>query len=783
MRLPTILFIITAFLTGISQPSPTAIAQEQGTKETGKTSDDKPKKPEASAYVRYRQMEIWKEDGFQFTSFTNKVELYQAGKILKADTLIARNKIKEEKEPKDIIFDEVYAEGNIKIISENDFLFADRFYYNFTNNTGIIINAEIRSSTKDSRQQELVVVIRANIAYQINKSTLVAGNASITTCSHGEPHYHFWAHRVSFITDESGKHITIHHLIPHIAGIPVFYMPYYKKTLGTDSILRSIRFSKSSRLGRSTDVRFGLNINKYFRDAKGEIEKNEDGSYKTRRWGDLTLDTHFYEKRGTALEPELEYNWQKYSGLFKNYYIQDKGPDLNQKYARSLYKTQSEIDDVSEEERGRLHIYHRQQLNQNVRADAELYYLSDRYFLPEFFNKEYKEQKQPESYLYVRYLRYNTGAVLLGQPDLTNFQDETLYQPKLATHIISKPFYIFSDLPFLYYTGSLEIAHLKRQDDKDPFSPDYQLTRLDMLNEVSAPFPVGFIKVTPFVSARWTAYEKTIKDDNFSGRFVGSEGIRLFTQFYRSFDLKQTPLGISNPTHTVSLDLRYTQNSYVTVSPSDLFFFDNTDRYEKLGEGYIEVRNRFKSEQNGKSSEFLNVGLSLERYSRPVSNSPANYLYPMNWLTLSPVKQKDFPERRTSNLNLDVLLTPFIPFSFRTVWQYNTHLDRGEIWYFNMNFIPYSLWSISLYGTYIIDETDSYGLRLTCSPIEKWELSISDQYDFREQKFIDRRYSLRRDLHDFFIAFVVNIDRGKDENNFNITISPKNIREGLAEIR
>ena len=775
------------------------VAAEKKTAETtptpSKTDENTLTKTELSAYIHYGQMERWQEDDIQITAFTNKIEMYQAGKILKADTLITRNK--NEKGPtskdKDIIFDEVYAEGNVKVISKDDVILADRFYYNFTNDTGIIINLEIRTSTKsDDNTQEMEFVLKANVAYQINKNTLIAKNASVTTCPHGQPHYYLWVHSISYIKNESGKHIIIYHIVPHIMGIPCFYFPYYKKTLGEESILRSIRFAKSSRFGKSTDIKLGMNINKYLRDEKGEILKDKDGYYKKKLWGDLTLDQHFYEKRGAASEPELNYKWKnptqqnirsgEYEGFVKGYYIIDKGPDPSLRYTRLLYQTPQEIAKVTDAERGRVYIFQRYSFNQNLRADMELNYLSDRYFLPEFFNEEYKEQKAPESYLYLRYLRDNKGIIFVGQPSLTNFQNETDYQPRLEAYLMSESFTI-GPSPFLYYSGTLELAKIRMQEDEQPNLADYRINRFDAFNEISAPFQVSFIRLTPFASGRYTGYDRTKTDEDYSARLIGSEGLRAFTQFYRSFDLKKEPLGISKPVHIISLDVRYTNNSYVNIPSSDIFNADNVDRYDKFGEWYFEVRNRFKTERNGSPSEFLNIGLALERYSKPISGLASNYLYPMNWLTLSPTQNDDFPQEKTSNLNVDLLLTPAGPFSFRTAWQYNTNNHRNEIWYFNIDMVPYPFWIISVGGNYVINRTYTYVLGLTCSPLEKWELSVTEQYDFDKQEFINRNYCLRRDLHEFFLKFVVQIDKGKDEKNYNVMISPKAVMEKIPGIK
>ncbi|MFH1231770.1 MAG: hypothetical protein V1709_09775 [Planctomycetota bacterium] len=765
------------------------VAAEKKTAETtstpSKTDENTITKTELSAYIHYGQMERWQEDNIQITAFTNKVEMYQAGKILMADTLITRNKNEKKaaSEEKNIIFDEVYAEGNVKVISEDDVILADRFYYNFTNDTGIIINLEIRTSAKSAdNTQEMEFVLKANVAYQINKKTLIAKNASVTTCPHGKPHYYLWANSISYIKNESGKHIIVYHIVPHIWGIPCFYFPYYKKTLGEEPILRSIRVAKSSIFGKIIDVKLGLNINKYLRDEKGEILKDKDGYYKKKLWGDLTLDQHFYEKRGPASEPELTYKWDSYEGFIKGYNIIDKGPDPNLKYTRLFYQTPQEIAQVTDKERGFGHIFQRYSFGQNLRADMEVYYLSDRYFLPEFFNKEYKEQKPPESYLYLRYLRDNKGIVLVGQPNSSNFQNETNYQPRLKTYLMDEPFTI-AQSPSLYYSGTLELSKIRMQEDEQPNLDDSKLNRFDSFNEISSPFQVSFIRLTPFVSGRYTGYDMTKTDEDYSSRLIGSEGLRAFTQFYRSFDLKNEALGISKPVHIISLDVRYTNNSSVNTPSTDILSADNIDRYDKFGEWYFEVRNRFKSERNGTPTEFLNVGLALERYSKPISGLASNYLYPMSWLTLSPTQNDDFPQEKISNLNADLSLTPAGPLSFRTVWQYNTNSHRSEIWYFNIDMVPYPSWTISLGGNYIINRTDTYVLGLTCSPLEKWELSIAEQYDFDKQEFINRRYSMCRDLHEFFLKFVVRIDKGTGEKSYNVMISPKAVMEKITGMK
>lgn len=59
----------------------------------------------------------------------------------------------------------------------------------------------------------------------------VMQSAEFTPCSRKDPHYHFKAREVRINPDNT---ITIHHIVPYIANIPVFYLPYYSVTYDPD---------------------------------------------------------------------------------------------------------------------------------------------------------------------------------------------------------------------------------------------------------------------------------------------------------------------------------------------------------------------------------------------------------------------------------------------------------------------------------------------------------------------------------------------------------------------
>ena len=745
--------------------------------------NNKPK-IESSAYIHYGHLERWKEDNIQITAFTGNVELYHAGKVIKADTLIAwsRDNASEPSngETSVAVFKEVYAEGNIKVITEDDTLLADRFYYNFLNDTGMSINVEIRTSAQIDTQRTEPLVLRAKMVYQVDKKTILAHQATVTSCPHGKPHYYFWASTIKFLNDENGKRIVFFHIIPHFFGIPFFYFPYYSKALDEDGILRTIHYERSARFGVTIQSEWGMNINKYKRDENGDILKDSEGHYKTKRWGDLTLKHSYFQVRGNAIEPKLKYRWVDYQGYIKGCYLSDKGPKPTD-YDKGLYQLFSTPLPEHETTRRRFELFHRQALTENMRADIEMNLLSDRLFLTEFFEREAKEDKAPESYVYLRRVDNNTGQTLLGRMRLNEFQNQTEYLPKINYYGMSQP---LKYLP-LYGSFNMEVSNIQQEYDEFANLPVQSYSRFDLMGELTSSQQLSPVRVMPFVSGRLTGYDKGLQENDYVDRFVGSGGFRLSSEFSRLFEMQNQPMGIRNLKHIISLNARYANNYQVTTETGKLITTDQVDQIDEFGEWYFEIRNRFKTRSTSSPPEsnnyydFLNIGLALEKYPSVRRDTTffdySNYFYPMSWIVLAPDVNGGFPQRETSNLNMDISFTPNLPFSIVSQSEYNTITKKTEVATVGVSITPYTGWTVSLTERYIVERSNALALGLLCTPIEKWQLSISEQYDLTQESFINRNYTLRRDFHEFFVNFSAIVDKGKDETIFIVTFTPKGI--------
>ncbi|TDO95119.1 LPS-assembly protein [Halanaerobium saccharolyticum] len=119
---------------------------------------------------------------------------------------------------------ELKAFNKVVIESEKDDLRGERLVYNYETETGTLYGAEGSVGEINFSAARLNILSTSPAAGTMQ-------SAVITPCIRREPHYHLEAKEVRINPDNT---ITFHHIVPHIAGIPVFYLPYYSVTYDPD---------------------------------------------------------------------------------------------------------------------------------------------------------------------------------------------------------------------------------------------------------------------------------------------------------------------------------------------------------------------------------------------------------------------------------------------------------------------------------------------------------------------------------------------------------------------
>lgn len=736
--------------------------------------------------IQYGEIESWLEDGIRITLLSGGAQISRPDVWIKAENIVgwynekaARERRKREGEDEEknnnrvlrvekVEFDEVYAEGFVRMKTRRELVTADRLYINFAASRGIIQNAEVR--TRDFKTK-LDVVLRARVVRQLDERTYRAEDGSITTCTYGEPHYVVGVKEVEFKRDKEGDQVLFTHIVPRLGGFPIFYWPFYFVRLDEGPPLRSVRFERSGRHGITVRTRWGFDLNRYERDESGEIIRDEDGIPKEKRWGRLTFDIDHFQRRGTACGPGLEYEWTDYEGSIETYYIRDRGPDEKNEYERRFLP-------LEDKDRGRVRLFHRHYLDSLVhglRLDAEISYVSDRNLLEEFFEHEFEEDEEQESYLYLRYVRENMALTALQKLRTVDFQDQIEYTPSLGFTMIAQPLFPGT----LYLTTFTRCDNVRNRYDDSLDLDSQRIWRVDRYAEIGQPFRLGVFNFTPFIGTRFTWFEEGVDARKNINRFVGSAGARLGTVLQRTFETRNETLGIHGLRHTALLEMRYTNNYECNRKPEKLFQFDTIDEVSTFEELSIEKRHRFETKDaTGENPwEFMNISFEVEYYPDPARDTGRprnqNFLKPFNWISNYPDEDGEYKRRNWSNVHVDLSVTPRGILSFSGNAEYNTYTGSIDASTVGVTATPRQEIRTSLYHRFLRGIADTVGTNLQWDITEIWGVEVDFQYNLSRGVIADQRYVLKRKLHDFVLEFMVHLDEGKDDTTYSVVLYPK----------
>jgi len=292
-------------------------------------------------------------------------------------------------------------------------------------------------------------------------------DATVTTDDYAKPAYHVRAKRVTMVL---GEYIEASSATLYLGTTPVFYFPYYKRSL-----------------------RLEPNHFSFLPGYRSKFGPYLLGSYNW-YWSqqlDGILHFDYRQKRGLGVGPEANYDLLQFGkGTFKYYYAHDDDPgdDPNGKAIPA--------------DRQRVYFTHSVTLRSNLTVTAVARYQSDPYIVRDFFESEYHQNTQPSSFLEIDKLGPNYGLNVLTQVRLNDFQEtvERLPDIKLSTfrqQLGVSPLYYESESSFGYF----------RRRFPEPSDTNYAAIRADTYHQILLPWNFfGWLNVTPRVGGRLSYY-------------------------------------------------------------------------------------------------------------------------------------------------------------------------------------------------------------------------------------------------------------------------------------
>ncbi len=421
----------------------------------------------------------------------------------------------------------VYLEGDVVLSLGSRFVRAERLYYDFEQDRALILDAVFRAEIP---QRDVPLYIRADEIRQLSAREFAARNAKVTTSEFYTPHYHIGADRVVLrditvrdtegrATGPIGANYELTNTTLNVGNVPILWWPYSEGTFETtETLLRRLRTGYSSDRGAELETAWYL---------FSLLGKRPPPGF------DATLNLDFYSDRGPGTGIDVDYEREKFYGLFRGYVLYDDGED-------TLGPLRRAEEEPSTHTRGRVLWRHRHYLPRDWEATVELSYVSDPYYLEEWRESEWFEGKEQETLIHLKRARDTEAITFLSNWRLLDFTTQTEHLPELAYRRIGDTF----GSPFVFYHESRVGMVRYRPDDRRlwdrrPFSNDgySDLTfRGDLREEVELPLKLGVGNVVPFATFRGTYWDGQPRDDGGLWRGMGIYGLRAATSLSRVYE-------------------------------------------------------------------------------------------------------------------------------------------------------------------------------------------------------------------------------------------------------
>jgi hypothetical protein len=341
---------------------------------------------------------------------------------------------------------------------------------------------------------------------------VVVRNATFTTCTFKVPHTKLTINNVEMVEREQA---VLWHLVGWVGRVPFLYVPRYYSDFKYAWPYWQVSGGQSSSFGTFATLLLRVQPIKPVK---------------------ISSRVHGFSDRGVAVGLGAEYEFghgKEIRGALDAFWLpHDSGQDTSVP--------------LGVDERHRVKYVHQQEWPTGWEFDVEVQKFSDAGVYREYFEREFKEDRDPETRAYLKYGRGNWAVFVHVKHRINDFLDQTEYLPQLGVNVIAQPI----GAGFLFSTDT-EAAHvrsrfantrrrigqstavirtLQRRHNEYTRPPALTLRetdtgelttwRFDTLSVISRPFELGVFDLEPFVGWRGTWYEHGV--EQVRGRYAAA---------------------------------------------------------------------------------------------------------------------------------------------------------------------------------------------------------------------------------------------------------------------
>lgn len=620
---------------------------------------------------------------------------------------------------------DVFADGQVRLQRSDQTWAGQHLHYNYK--TGTVDGAFFRAG-----KSPLFVSgesFHGEHANDTNKAVYTATNAWLTTDDFSRPLQKIRAKQIKVVP---GKYFEARDATIYIGNVPVFYFPYYRRSLAQDENTFILTPGYRSLYGPYL-------LSGYHWTLNDELNG--------------TVHADLREKRGLAGGPDVNYNFGSLGeGVLKTYYADDLQPGLDTFTSQPLPNQRYRV----------FYTYDAAPVT-NLTFKSQVAYQSDPYIVRDFFESQYQKDIQPNTFFDAEKFWPNWSLDALTQPRVNPFWEsvERLPEIKLSgfrQQILETPLYYESQSSLGYYDHVFSNTNAPSTNFLA-----FSAMRADTFHQITLPETFfGWLNVVPRAGGRFTYYSDasgpgaTTTNEN---RGVFNTGVEVSFKASRVWnDVHNDFLDLDGMRHIIEPSINYVYIPRPNVLPSQIPQFDYEltnslrmlpidfpdfnaiDSINSLNTIRWGLDNRFQTKRNGQIEDFADLAVYMDWNLRPRSDQTtfsdifSSFTFkPRSWLTF----QSD---------------------TRYSISQGNFNLAQNRL-----TFQPNDRWSWTV-GNFFLRSTPSFGQGndLFTSMFfyrfnENWGTRIAHYFDAKTGTMQEQDYSVYRDLRSWTAALTFRV--------------------------
>jgi lipopolysaccharide assembly outer membrane protein LptD (OstA) len=667
---------------------------------------------------------------------TNGVFIDYEGSVLIADSVFV-----------DEVTGDAVADGSVRIQRDDQIWVGEHMTYNFI--THEIVSSQFRSGRPPvfMAGEGLHGTLVSNEVKEV-----VSTNAIITTDDISNPDIKLRATRMKIYPNEK---LQAWNAVLYMHGVPMFYFPYYERNLGPHAN--------------------NFNVVPGYRSLYGPYALGEYTWYLNE---DLRGVAHldYREKRGPGVGPDFEYNLHRWGeGTLSYYYTHDQDPQTNF------------VNGPVYNNRQRVYFSYQATPYTNLELHALARFQSDAGVNRDFFERDYRDNPQPNTFADASKKLQNFSIDVLTQPRVDYFLETVERLPDVR--ITGFPQQMWN-LPFYYETESTAGYYRRLFADTNSFvvSTNFEAGRADTFHQITMPETFfGWLNVVPRVGGRFTYYGTAsgpgASTDEIT-RKVLNTGVEVSFKLSRLWqDAHCNLLEVDGLRHVIEPSANYVYIPTPNATPNQLPQFDyelpslallpiefpgfnsidsiNSENTIRYG-----LRNQLQTKRNGQLEDLLDWQLYVDWNLKP---------------------QQSQNQTTFSDLYSDLLFRPRSWIRFESETRLDINAPDWRLLVHTLTLQPNDVWSWTIGHFYLrndfspsptaLGQGDNAVLSAFFFKLnENWSMRLVHQYDIQSSRMQEQYYSLYRDFRSWTAAITGGIREnsgGPPDYSIGFTFSVK----------